>query len=133
MHYTINKNRRNEQVRMKLGDADVQYVPGHSLGEGWTRHIVELAEGDTADNPGSTKHPVYGPCVMVYDVARSGITGTQYNDSAGFYKAIRDFDDERVIHKLKQAHEAAQGKGDQGAFDVWNVVGELLKEDKPDG
>lgn len=30
--------------------------------------------------------------------------------------------DSALIDRLRQVHEASQGKGDQGAFDVWNVV-----------
>lgn len=35
---------------------------------------------------------------------------------------------EEIIDRLRAAHEAAQGNGDQGAFDVWNVVSGLLIE-----
>lgn len=33
-----------------------------------------------------------------------------------------------ILRRLHEAHEAAQGKGDQGAFDVWNAVSAILKE-----
>lgn len=78
-HYTIDATRAREHA-----DA-VTYVPGHSLGAGWVRHICELNIADTADNPASTKGPIYGPCVVVYDVSPSGIRARQYDDAAGFY------------------------------------------------
>jgi len=31
-----------------------------------------------------------------------------------------------VMEQLRQAHEAAQRKGDQGAFDVWEAVRKIL-------
>jgi len=31
-----------------------------------------------------------------------------------------------VMRKLRKAHVEAQGKGDQGAFDVWNAVERIL-------
>ena len=34
-----------------------------------------------------------------------------------------------LLHELRQVHEASKGKGDQGAFDVWNAVANLLGED----
>lgn len=78
-HYTINK------------DGEGTYIVGHSLGNGWTRQIVELERGDTADNPASTKGPIYGPGVVVYDTSASGITATHYNDAGEFYDAIIEF------------------------------------------
>jgi hypothetical protein len=33
---------------------------------------------------------------------------------------------EDILRMLSEAHQAAQGKGDQGAMDVWNVVAGIL-------
>jgi hypothetical protein len=33
---------------------------------------------------------------------------------------------EDILRMLSEAHQAAVGKGDQGAFDVWNVVAGIL-------
>lgn len=33
-----------------------------------------------------------------------------------------------VMKRLREVHEAAQGNGSQGAFDVSNVVADILKE-----
>lgn len=37
-----------------------------------------------------------------------------------------------VMRRLREVHDASQGKGDQGAWDVWNTVANLLEtlEDK---
>jgi hypothetical protein len=45
------------------------------LGDHWERAIVVLEKGDTAWNPGSTKHVIYGPCTVTYERHPSGITG----------------------------------------------------------
>jgi len=83
MHYSI------ERRHLESGLCeDVCYVPGHTLGNGWTRHIVELAEGDTADNPCSTKGPIYGPAFVTYDCHRSGITVHVDNNAGEFYDAL---------------------------------------------
>lgn len=36
--------------------------------------------------------------------------------------------DSRILDRLRAVHNAAAGKGDQGAWDVWNTVGEILDE-----
>jgi len=46
-------------------------------------------------------------------------------DDAGAGDKIRS-DAESMKHRLMQAHMAAQGKGDQGAFDVWNEVADII-------
>lgn len=51
------------------GDLDWQ-----SAGEGWETATVELGEQDTAWNPASTKHVVYGPAKITYERHRTGIT-----------------------------------------------------------
>lgn len=33
---------------------------------------------------------------------------------------------DQILAKLREAHDTAQGRGDQGAFDVWNVVAEIV-------
>lgn len=43
-------------------------------GDGWFRAQVTLTESDTAWNPGSTKHVVYGPAVVTYERDPSGQT-----------------------------------------------------------
>lgn len=83
MHYTL-----NSPSVIKAADSRSVHIPGHSLGEGWTRHIVELTEGDTADNPASTKSPLYGPGFIVYDVAKTGITVREFDDAGPFYDSI---------------------------------------------
>lgn len=124
-HFTINKDHRTIEVR-ETDKPIVKhcYVPGHDLGAGWTRHLVQLEEGDTADNPASSKGPIYGPCFLCYDVARSGINVGVYDDAGGFYRDLT----KHTLRKLRRAHEVSQGKGDQGAFDVWNAVADMLNE-----
>lgn len=34
---------------------------------GWTRAAVVLDAGESADNPASTKGPIYGPAIVTYD------------------------------------------------------------------
>ncbi len=33
-----------------------------------------------------------------------------------------------ILRELRTAHLLAEGKGDQGAFDVWNTVAAIVKE-----
>lgn len=42
------------------------------LGNGWTEATVWVAEGSTADNPASTKGPLYGPARITYQRAPDG-------------------------------------------------------------
>lgn len=86
-HYTINEERRG--AARATESKPTVFVPGHSLGAGWVRHIVELQHGDTADNPASTKGPLYGPSVLVYDVAPSGTTVHEYDSAKGFYDSLK--------------------------------------------
>lgn len=65
------------------------FVPGHSLGDGWTRHIVQLDEGDTADAYGTTKRCLYGPGFVVYDCHRTGITVREFDGPQDFYNGLR--------------------------------------------
>jgi hypothetical protein len=91
MHYTIRRDNHPTATTASgrtIGTVQHQYVPGHSLGDGWTRHIVELGEGDTADNPLSTKGPIYGPAFVVYDCHKTGITVHLHESAEEFYKAI---------------------------------------------
>lgn len=37
--------------------------------------------------------------------------------------------DSRLLDRLRVVHTASKGKGDQGAFDVWNEVADILGED----
>jgi hypothetical protein len=41
--------------------------------------------------------------------------------------------DSELLRKLREAHEAAKGKGDRGAWAVWSLVAEIVAEtaDKP--
>lgn len=34
---------------------------------GWARAVVTLEEGDSAFNPATTKHNLYGPAVVTYE------------------------------------------------------------------
>lgn len=74
------------------------YVPGHDIGNGWTRHMVQIAKGDTADNPSSTKGPIYGPAFIVYDVHASGIRTQLFDTPGQFYAALGEF----AIERYKQ-------------------------------
>lgn len=87
MHYTISKEKAVADAP-GMGEG-VTYVVGHSLGDGWTRHIVQLAKGDTADNPASTKGPIYGPAFVVYDCHRSGISVAVLDSAGEFYDQLR--------------------------------------------
>lgn len=88
-HYTIDKDHSTiESMETNKPKVKHRYIPGHSLGGGWTRHIVELAEGDTADNPASTKGPIYGPAFVVYDCHKTGITVHVHDDASEFYGAL---------------------------------------------
>lgn len=51
--------------------------------------------------------------------------------------AIIDAQDARgnrdyIKGRLRDAHQAAQRNGSQGAFDVWNVVSQILSEPTPE-
>jgi len=88
-HFTIRKD--NSTIAVYETDKPTVkhcYVPGHDLGSGYTRHLVQLEEGDTADNPASTKGPIYGPCFICYDVHRSGISVGVYSNPGEFYDDI---------------------------------------------
>lgn len=89
MHYTIYKSKQDIDPA-RIPEAQVQFVPGHDLGGGYTRHLVQLAEGDTADNPASSKGPLYGPAFVCYDVHRSGIDVGMYSGPGEFYDDIYD-------------------------------------------
>lgn len=55
----------------------------------------------------------------LYDVEPAGPDGPKINvDSADV-----------ILRRLRRIHEASQGKGDQGAFNVWNEVCRILGED----
>ncbi len=90
-HYTLSRSAPIESVEDGVKTKFV-YVVGHSLGNGWTRHIVELQEGETADNPASTKGPLYGPALVVYDVSRTNIHVHVHKDAEEFYTAIQNPD-----------------------------------------
>jgi hypothetical protein len=36
-------------------------------------------------------------------------------------------ENENIIERLREIHEAAKGKGDQGAWNVWNAVAEIVE------
>lgn len=83
MHYTIYKE--------QAADDNTTYVVGHSLGGGYTRHIVELGDGDTSSNPSSTKGPIYGsnpPSLVVYDCHKTGIRVVIYDSAKDFYESL---------------------------------------------
>jgi hypothetical protein len=93
MHFTIDKNFNHPDS--SLHGKAAHWIPGHDLGEGWTRYIVQLAKGDTADNPSSTKRPLYGPAFVVYDVAHTGITTHVHKDAGEFYDALYEAEHQR--------------------------------------
>lgn len=84
MHYTISKS----DPAVDSYTDGVRYVVGHDIGGGWTRHIVQLDKGDTADNPASTKGPIHGPGLVVYDRHHTGITVHEYDNADGFYADV---------------------------------------------
>ena len=88
-HFTIDQDHRTIETR-ETGLPIVYHhiLNGHDLGGGYTRYLVQMAEGDTADNPCSTKGPIYGPAFVCYDVHRSGISVQIYNDPGEFYDDI---------------------------------------------
>jgi hypothetical protein len=108
MHYTISKNAA-EAANMddhKMGTSSSKtYVPGHDIGEGWTRHLVQLDMGDTADNPASTKGPLHGPGFVVYDCHRTGISVREFDSPDDFYNGMRS------TQLLVQAIDSGQLKG----------------------
>ena len=86
MHYTI------KSTKKPTTPGTVQ-VPGHSIGDGSTRHLVELKPGDTADNPSSATEPIRGPGFVVYDVrqvapGRTDTSTRRYANARGFYDAV---------------------------------------------
>lgn len=91
MHFTIDKdfNHPDKRDQREFKISEIAWVPGHSVGS-WRRHIVELAEGDTADNPASTGFYLSGPALIVYDVAPDGgINTTIFDNALDFYKRFK--------------------------------------------
>jgi hypothetical protein len=41
-------------------------------GTGWRRASIALDKGEGAENPASTKTPIWGPCTITYDQAPDG-------------------------------------------------------------
>lgn len=113
MHYTINKNAITTLLTDAAADRGdwmaplehTRYVPGHDIDDGWTRHMVQLDEGDTADNPASTKGPLYGPGFVVYDRHRTSITVREFDSPADFYNSMRS------TQLLVQAIDSGQLRG----------------------
>lgn len=95
-HFTI-KEGKTDPVTGELAT----YVVGHDLGGGYTRHMVQLAMGDTADNPASTKGPIYGPQFVVYDCHKTGISVGLYSDPGEFYDDI--FETRKQREAMKEA------------------------------
>jgi hypothetical protein len=58
---------------MHYTNADLTWT---DAGEGWTIARVELAKGDTAWNPASSKaeNAIHGPAVVTYHRSRASIT-----------------------------------------------------------
>jgi hypothetical protein len=46
----------------------------HKGNADWKYATITLGEQDTAVNPASTKHLIYGPCIVKYEIHKSGIT-----------------------------------------------------------
>lgn len=109
MHYTTVKPKSGDPI-----NPDEVYVPGHSLGHGWTRHIAEIGDGDTHVNFASTKGPIYGPALVVTDISPSGITQRIHDDAAGFYASLRSHE------LLKQVHD--EWRGLDGTLDDRTVL-----------
>lgn len=117
MHYTINKdwNHPNNAARRKEqrmdGITEYCYVPGHAFATYWVRRIVELQEGDTADNPAATGFYISGPCVVVYETSPDGrISSNTYARASDFYR------------ELNTRPSGASGKFDIGFEDRDHVV-----------
>lgn len=51
---------------------DYEQLPAHEMGNGWTRRVAVLQDGDTATNPASTSRRLVGPGAVVYETAPSG-------------------------------------------------------------
>lgn len=53
----------------KTGPAHVGYddLDWKDIGDGWERTEVELASGDSAWNPTSTKNVIWGPAKVTYE------------------------------------------------------------------
>lgn len=124
-HYTIDKKYEGRAGLAIEGNEPV-YVPGHSLGEGWTRHIVELAKGDTADNPASTKGPLYGPGFVTYDISPQGTTAYEEDSCKGFYEAIFRGRVQREFDLLKRIRAALEGDSNDAEHDALVDVADFL-------
>lgn len=92
MHFTIDSSYspgHNPKLRTMVAINTPVYVVGHSIG-GVTRHIVDLGNGDTADNPASTKELIYGPAFVVYDVFDDGGTNASvFENAKAFYNSFK--------------------------------------------
>lgn len=51
---------------------DPDQLDFHPSGGGWERAVLVLGKGDTAWNPASTKHVIYGPARVTYVRAPDG-------------------------------------------------------------
>jgi hypothetical protein len=73
MHFTIDR------------EGTGHWLPPHDVGADRTRQLVQLGEGDSADNPSSSQRPFHGPAFVVYDNDGSGVTARVFDGPAGFY------------------------------------------------
>lgn len=56
------------------------------MAEGWQIAVFEVKAGESTWNPGTTKHVIYGPCFVQYDIHPTGIVGKKIE--AAQYKAM---------------------------------------------
>lgn len=95
----ISKDRLNDRQLRTMADADAlgaqwetkappsydwdyilsqaEDVPGND--GRWKRAVIELAEGETAYHPGSSKHVLNGPGVLRYQIHPSGVLADWVN------------------------------------------------------
>lgn len=117
-HYTINQKHNTIKVH-ETNKPVVNHVilNGHDIGNGWKRYMVQLEQGDTADNPASTKGPLYGPGFVVYDVAPSGITVREFDNAGQWYpNLLGSKEAEKLREIIRDARQVAQEEGCQAVY-----------------
>jgi hypothetical protein len=119
MHFTISKEKASANPEMT-------YVVGHSLGGGWTRHLVELDKGDTADNPASTKGPIYGPSFISYDISPSGITVHVEESCKEFYDSIFRGRIQQAYNLRETVKDALEGDSNDADHDALVACADFL-------
>lgn len=107
-HFTLNQHQHGMHGNGVNGDIEVHWIPPHDIGHGWKRHMVQLEEGDSADNPSSTKSLLYGPCFVVYDVAKTGIRTSTFDTPEEWYELMYE-----SMKEFKARHEFALATGSE--------------------